>query len=995
MERISDIKKSRNDKCQYRYIELENGLRCMLVSDNEVERSSASLDVKAGAMCDPKGYHGLAHFCEHMLFLGTQKFPDEACYSTFIKNHGGSNNAFTDLMDTNYYFTVANSALNETLDMFSQFFKEPLFNKDSVAREMNAVDSEHKKNLSSDSWRMNQLIFALANPESHLNQFPTGSIETLSKENIREVLMDFHAKYYSANLMTLCIAGKHSLDDLEKMCREHFSTVKNKNAQRLNTSLPVAYGKDQLGKFLRVVPVSPKHKVIVMWKFPDTIKNYKTKPSHYLSHILGHEGQNSLLSYLIDEELALSLTSYVDRKEANTEFLTAIIELTEKGLGEYERVIEIVGAFAQMLRASGPQKYLFDELSQVERLNFEFRTQHGSVDTAVSLARSLHEFPREIVRDVLEGTSVVTEYDEKAIRELIDLMVPENMIVSLASSSCKELAKTEEKWYKSMYSYEAFSDQLKNRLHYPQINPSKNGKILGLPPVNILVPKNVELLPKLSDAPVVPRMVKETEASTIWYKRDHKFEVPKGYGFCSIQTNDNGYPILGEAHVFMQLYLKIFFEDIREFMYMAEMAGIDCKIASMFDKLTLTFYGFNESLPALVDSFLKKLKEFQPEKSRDLFEIKLAEMKNNVITFLKKTLYALALDNYTAGLSSYGCDRYQYLRLVEEYNFDKFVFMARNWLKNARLEWYIAGNLLEEKAVEVALMGEKLLIDKPLPEDAIKNYKTIAIPLHTEYWIVDKTLNEEEQSSCLISYFQGRPFFDWELADWARNAVAVDFIKESAFDYLRTKLQLGYVTNVSAANLNRVLGARFVVQSNVACPEKVYQRINEFLEEAWKTVKDMSEEQFKLHVNAVCVPLRQEFMNLQEESVNYWKEISKNEYMFDRKKEMVKALESLKREEVVGYFRDLFFANVKRYDYELTCPKHWEENSALVPANAEDARKRGNARVKLASFEEMRELNATYPCITLLNKRKKKLVAEELEDVSSCAGTKDPKQSAK
>eukprot|EP00826_Nyctotherus_ovalis_P024431 TRINITY_DN1889_c0_g1_i9.p1 TRINITY_DN1889_c0_g1~~TRINITY_DN1889_c0_g1_i9.p1 ORF type:complete len:276 (+),score=80.28 TRINITY_DN1889_c0_g1_i9:48-830(+) len=237
----------------------------------------------------------------------------------------------------------------------------------------------------------------------------------------------------------------------------------------------------------------------------------------------------------------------------------------------------------------------------------------------------------------------------------------------------------------------------------------------------------------------------------------------------------------------------------------------------------------------------------------------------------------------------------------------------------------------------------------------------------------------------------GRPFFDCALEEWGKNAVAIDFIKESAFDYLRTKLQLGYVVNVSVANLNRVLGARFLMQSDTTCPEKVYQKVNEFLEEVWKTIKDMSEDQFKLHVNAVCVPLRQEFMNLQEESVSYWKEITKDEYMFDRKKQLVKALENLKREEVIAYFRELFFVNVKRYDYELTCPKHWEDNFAAAPENEKDAEKRGNVRVKLASFEEMRELNATYPSITLLNKKGKKLVVEEFEKISSCAKTEKSK----
>ena len=49
---------------------------------------------------------GLAHFLEHMIFMGSSKYPDENGLMDFIKNHGGSTNAYTDRIETNYYFEV-------------------------------------------------------------------------------------------------------------------------------------------------------------------------------------------------------------------------------------------------------------------------------------------------------------------------------------------------------------------------------------------------------------------------------------------------------------------------------------------------------------------------------------------------------------------------------------------------------------------------------------------------------------------------------------------------------------------------------------------------------------------------------------------------------------------------------------------------------------------------------------------------------------------------
>ena len=96
---------------------------------------------------DPEDMPGLAHFLEHMLFLGTETYPTENAYSSYLNAHGGHSNAYTDQEDTVYYFDVLNQGFDEALNMFSSFFTCPLFTESATARETNAVDSENQKNL--------------------------------------------------------------------------------------------------------------------------------------------------------------------------------------------------------------------------------------------------------------------------------------------------------------------------------------------------------------------------------------------------------------------------------------------------------------------------------------------------------------------------------------------------------------------------------------------------------------------------------------------------------------------------------------------------------------------------------------------------------------------------------------------------------------------------------------------------------------------------------
>ena len=61
-------------------------------------KAAAALIVGAGSFHDPPGVQGMAHFLEHMLFMGTEKYPVENAYDSFLSKYGGDNNAFTELV---------------------------------------------------------------------------------------------------------------------------------------------------------------------------------------------------------------------------------------------------------------------------------------------------------------------------------------------------------------------------------------------------------------------------------------------------------------------------------------------------------------------------------------------------------------------------------------------------------------------------------------------------------------------------------------------------------------------------------------------------------------------------------------------------------------------------------------------------------------------------------------------------------------------------------
>jgi hypothetical protein len=91
----TNIMKPPLDERDYEFFTLTNGLRVLLCSDPTSNEAAVAMDVHVGACSDPPEIPGLAHFHEHMLFLGTKEYPKEDSFEAFLAQNGGSSNAYS------------------------------------------------------------------------------------------------------------------------------------------------------------------------------------------------------------------------------------------------------------------------------------------------------------------------------------------------------------------------------------------------------------------------------------------------------------------------------------------------------------------------------------------------------------------------------------------------------------------------------------------------------------------------------------------------------------------------------------------------------------------------------------------------------------------------------------------------------------------------------------------------------------------------------------
>src|SRR5690554_1702665 len=389
--------KSPNDPNEYRFLELDNGLRVILASDPEADKAAASMNVAVGSGNDPADREGLAHFLEHKLFLGTEKYPDPGEYQQFIRSHGGRHNAFTAFADTNYFFDVEAEFLEPALDRFAQQFSHPLFTPELVDRERNAVHSEYTAKLKEDGRRFLSVLKAGGNPDHAFHQFAVGNLTTLENTDdnpLRPDLIEFWKTRYSANLMTLAVYGPQSLDALEAMVRGRFDAIENRNLKPKVHSASLLSA-NVLPAKVTAEAIKDVRNLSLSFPIPSQQENYRTKPASYIANLLGHEGPGSLFDVLKKNGLADSLSAGIGMDTGTDATLDISIALTPEGLSRQEEIVALAFRYIDIIRDQGISQNRFEEMQQLARIDFRFREQSEPMHEVMRLSSQLQDYPAD------------------------------------------------------------------------------------------------------------------------------------------------------------------------------------------------------------------------------------------------------------------------------------------------------------------------------------------------------------------------------------------------------------------------------------------------------------------------------------------------------------------------------------------------------------------------------------------------------------------------
>ena len=418
------VNKSPADPREYNTFFLKNGIEVITVSDAELATSAATLSIGVGAFQDPEEAQGIAHFLEHMIFMGSKKYKSPNEYMEFISQNGGSTNAFTAAEQTTYLFSINSKKFAPALDRLSSAIMEPLFDGTMVEKEINAVNSEWLKSRQTDTFIQQRSLALTGNPSHPRVKLGVGNKETLgtNEEQLLGSLRDFHNKYYSANLMKLVLVGNQSSKELAKLARKYFSKIGNKKIERPLTNIS-AYRKEDLAKeiFIRSKVKSP----IFLVEFPikDNRDLWKSKPNQYISKLMNSQEDGSLMVTLQDEGLIQSGQA-VFMPSAWGKDGSAFVEysLTEKGEKNKDTILSLTYNYIDLIKSNGIDKAYFDELASINKIQFEDYQSPSALGLAVEFGQRVFDWPAE---NLIDFAYVTSEFDSDAIMSTLSQLTPE------------------------------------------------------------------------------------------------------------------------------------------------------------------------------------------------------------------------------------------------------------------------------------------------------------------------------------------------------------------------------------------------------------------------------------------------------------------------------------------------------------------------------------------------------------------------------------------
>lgn len=884
---------SANDKKKYRHITLDNGLKALLIQEPSCKESAASLAVNVGHFNDPIEQEGLAHLLEHMMFLGTEKYPDPNEYQQFMRRHGGNHNAWTGGEYTNYYFSIDNKYFDLALDRFSNFFVAPKLDGQWIDKEINAVHSEFLLKVNDDSRRLAAVTKATVNKNHPYSQFSVGNHETLDGDpaKLELQLKAFYKANYSSDKMSLVLLSSQDLDVLEQQVLSLFSPITQQTNLQPFPDVPL-YEENQQHVEINIVPDKDIKKLSLSFQMPMDAINYYCKPLSYIAYLLGHEGEGSLLSRFKALGLANGLSAGVGLSGYNFKEFVIHIELTDLGLESIDHVIALVFQKLQLITTSGVDAWRYTEKYSIMNAAFDFQEISKPAGFVSHLSINMFKYDQQ---DVIYGDYAMESFEPDAIQRCLAAMSPNKLrMVIVSPTHDHEIEHNQEaKWYNTPYRVKPIS---KNRIKCWAAFEKDNA--LKLPAPNPFIVERLTFTPP-TQSQSTPKILLDKAGMRLWHFPQSQFAVPKGQIYTAIDS-----PIVNtsiKSQVLCRLYVELLHDSLAEVTFPAEIAGMHYDIYPHSSGVTMHISGYTPKLFLFFEILIAKIRE------RDFNPARFNEIKHQLEKNWHGQRKAKPINKLFKGLSAtLQPHQFDYPQLLEQLTAitlnDVKHFIDRLY-KKTHLESFVQGDWpIREVNIFASSLYQQISAEgkshPPIPRKvySLEDKKTLV-----------RTFENSHDQSAAIMYFQGQDSSPQSIALWS---LTCQVFSPLFFAQIRTKLQLGYVSGASYMPINRYPGMMLYIQSSVAGASELINAMNNLLRDLPDMISDLSPAKWQDICLGMITKVDIQDTSARQQALRHWASICNRDLDFTHQEKIVDAIKNITVDDLVSFVNKTFLSAV-------------------------------------------------------------------------------------
>ncbi|MFO1451266.1 MAG: insulinase family protein [Opitutaceae bacterium] len=896
--------KAPTDTAVFRRFTLDNGLRVLLVSDPKFNKSGASLVMNTGQIDDPADREGMAHFLEHMLFLGTEKYPDVSDYGNFIKANGGYNNAYTTTDHTNYQFEVRHEAFADALDRFAQFFIAPRFNPEFTAREIFAVHNEAMRHLQNDFRRLIGVSRELYAPGSGESKFSTGNKDTLAGTT-PAMVRAFYESHYSADRMALALAGKASLDELEKLARTLFAAVPRRDLPPVARTAVFLPKKAAL-RLARIEPVKELRQITLEFVVPPTRPDFASKPDQLLPQLISYPGEGGLLAWLKRQDLANSVNAYVWERTEAYGSLQIQVSLTPAGQEQHARVLGLVFSYLDHLKRSPFPEAFYRDRARVAALNETYQDRGEGAELATKLSNQALFYPLDVAE---RASDVWGAPDEPAYRRLLVALTPDNLLVSLMAKGVPTDRK--ERIYGTAYSYMEDAGDAYRALLAPERIAA-----FALPGANPFMPGTTALLAER------PLPLIDEPGVALFFAPDTEFQRPQStliYRF--VPARDQG---TADQAALLRLYDACLRDSLDAALGDASLAGLDFSADASLEGYKFTITGFGDSAVRFATFVSSRLRTFELSPGR--FEALKEATLRSLRSYPQTEAYLLARDRRDALAREIHFLPDEQTAQVTAATWKDVQAFARTFFARGKLEAVVHGHLTPEDAVKATRTVAAQIGAAPVAPDALLRRRHLALAP------AKPLVDAGEIAGANSAYTSDYLLPDDSPQTRAAAVVIGNFMSEPYYTELRTRQQLGYIVGSGAGGSLRQRYLSFTVQSSGYAPDELRRRSEAFLATLPAQFEAVTPEQWATLVAGARSAFEEKPKSMAEKAEQFFVSAFSFGGEWERRQTGLAALLVLKKEDVAKLLATTLAPETARRRTVLLWTKTHAPAEPIVPA---------------------------------------------------------------